>query len=92
MGVLVAELIGRTVRQAAWSLYELGKSEPPLDVIVAAAKLSGLDASYLAFGGESDAPLVNRATLDALPPMRVVRETREEPPTIPQVRRRKKNR
>jgi transcriptional regulator with XRE-family HTH domain len=50
MAELVGKEIGRDLWQAQWSKYELDESEPPLDVIRAASKLSGLDPSYIAFG------------------------------------------
>lgn len=56
MAELVGKEIGGDLWQAQWSAYELDKSEPPLAVIRAAAKLSGLDESYLAFGGGERAP------------------------------------
>jgi transcriptional regulator with XRE-family HTH domain len=56
MAEMVAEIIDRPLAQAQWSSYELGKAEPPLDVIRAAAKLSGLDEAYVAFGPKPEHP------------------------------------
>lgn len=49
MADLVAALLGRPLNQTQWSRYEQG-AEPPLDVIQAAAQLSGLTPAYIAFG------------------------------------------
>src|SRR6185312_1200256 len=50
MAALVSKAVGRTIHQTQWGKYEAGTSEPPIDVIAAAAKLSGLPNAYLAFG------------------------------------------
>src|SRR5690242_11223417 len=56
MGDLVSALVGRTIHDTQWQRYETGESEPPLDVIRATAKISGLSESYIAFGTELPAP------------------------------------
>lgn len=54
MGELVGQIVGRRVHQATWSEYENGKSEPPLDVFRAAARLSKLSFLYLTLGQEEE--------------------------------------
>lgn len=54
MAELVAAEMGTPLHQAQWSNYESGKSEPPLAIIRAAAKLSGLALAYIAFPEETD--------------------------------------
>jgi transcriptional regulator with XRE-family HTH domain len=52
----MAELIGqelkRTFHPTQWRRYE-GGAEPPLEIIRAVARLSGLSPAYIAFGEES---------------------------------------
>lgn len=63
MAEAIAGALGRALSQSAWSDYEIGDTDPPYDVLAAAAKLSGLTREYLAWGpppvadgreGESD--------------------------------------
>lgn len=56
MAGLVSKVLGRPLHQAQWSDYERGESEPPLDVIQAAAKVSELPPEYIAFGTKTVAP------------------------------------
>lgn len=56
MAELVSKEIHRPLWQAQWSSYERGEAPPPLDVIASAAKLSGLDPGYLAFGPKAPEP------------------------------------
>lgn len=53
MAELVSDASGRTVHQTQWGRYEAGESEPPLSVIRATAKVSGLSEVYIAFGYEA---------------------------------------
>jgi hypothetical protein len=69
MATLVSGLVGREIHQTQWSLYELGKSEPPLDVIRAIADVSGLMPEYIAFGVTRANALVNRATGESNEPV-----------------------
>lgn len=62
MAELVSKTTGSPLWQAQWSFYELGKAEPPLAVIQAAAELSGLEASYLAFGAAPHAAVEAKPT------------------------------
>jgi hypothetical protein len=55
MAELVGEELGRVMHPTQWRRYEAG-TEPPLDVIQAAARCSGLTASYIAFGAEGGPP------------------------------------
>lgn len=50
MARLVSAALRRSLKQSAWSDYELGVVEPPLDVIRATARLSGLTPEYITFG------------------------------------------
>jgi transcriptional regulator with XRE-family HTH domain len=54
MAELVSEQLGRIIHQTQWSNYELAVSEPPFDVVAAAAQLSGLTEAYIAFGVSAD--------------------------------------
>lgn len=74
MGALVGKLVNREIHQGQWSLYENGKSEPPLDIIRATAQVSGLAPEYLAFGVGATNALVNRATGDSRPTYKRVAE------------------
>ena len=49
MADLLTPLVGRQIHQPQVSSWE-AESEPPLDVIAAYAKLSGLERDYLAWG------------------------------------------
>jgi transcriptional regulator with XRE-family HTH domain len=51
--VTQAELAERAgVSTAAWSTWEAGRSEPPLDTIGKVAKVLGVDPGWLAFGNQ----------------------------------------
>jgi hypothetical protein len=52
MAQLVSNVLGRVVHQTQWGRYETGDSEPPLDVIRATARVSGLAEAYIAAFGE----------------------------------------
>lgn len=56
MAQLVSTLTTRVVHQTQWGRYETGESEPPLEVIIATAKVSGLSEVYIAFGTTSPEP------------------------------------
>lgn len=47
---------GRTFAQSQLTEYHKGKVMPPLDVVLAYARATGVDPGWLAFGGESEAP------------------------------------
>lgn len=66
MADLVSAEIEWSIGQTQWGRYELGESEPPLDVIRAAAKVSELSPEYIAFGvvGGPDPALDRRLTDD----------------------------
>jgi transcriptional regulator with XRE-family HTH domain len=49
MAELVGKELGKPMHQTQWRRYETDR-EPPLEVIVAAAKVSGLSEAYIAFG------------------------------------------
>lgn len=49
MAELVGKELGRVMHATQWRRYE-GGTEPPLDVIRAVARVSGLSEGYLAFG------------------------------------------
>lgn len=49
MAELVGEALGKTFHATQWRRYEGGR-EPPLDVIRAVARVSGLSEAYIAFG------------------------------------------
>ncbi|HEX6464271.1 MAG TPA: hypothetical protein VFZ98_07460 [Vicinamibacterales bacterium] len=56
MADLVSAELGRALHKTQWRRYESGEREPPLDVIRAVARVSGLSESYIAFGsGTTDA-------------------------------------
>jgi transcriptional regulator with XRE-family HTH domain len=50
MAVLVGKELGRPFHATQWRRYETGKSQPALEVILAAAHISGLPECELAFG------------------------------------------
>ena len=52
MAELVGKELGRVMHATQWRRYEAG-TEPPLDVIRATARVSGLSESYIAFGKET---------------------------------------
>lgn len=52
MSELVGQALGRVLHPTQWRRYE-GGTEPPLDVIRAAARVSGLAEAYIAFGDET---------------------------------------
>ena len=54
MAELVGALLGRKVQQSAWSDYENGKAEPPIDVFKAVARLSKLSFLYLTLGRDQE--------------------------------------
>lgn len=79
MAEAVSKLIGRKLTQSGWSDYESATTEPPLDVITAAAKLSGLSESYLAFGEirsyqQPNSPVGESSHVAEPPRLRMVRE------------------
>lgn len=49
MAELVGTELGKTMHPTQWRRYEAG-TEPPLDVIRAVARVSGLSEAYIAFG------------------------------------------
>lgn len=56
--MILGAVLGRKFHPTQWRRYESGESEPPLEVIRAVAKVSGLTEAYIAFG---PAATVNRA-------------------------------
>lgn len=56
MAELVSAELGRVLHPTQWRRYETDR-EPPLDVISAAARVSGLSEAYIAFGaGDVEVP------------------------------------
>lgn len=55
MAAMVGKEAARSIHQTQWARYENGDSEPPLDVIRATARVSGLPESYIAFGNSPTA-------------------------------------
>lgn len=51
MAELVSRELGRVLHPTQWRRYETDR-EPPLDVIVATARVSGVTEHYIAFGGD----------------------------------------
>jgi hypothetical protein len=66
MATLVADALGRVLHPTQWRRYESGEREPPLDVITAVARVSGLSEAYIAFGAAPPALKIIRN--DAPPP------------------------
>jgi hypothetical protein len=52
MAELVSAHLKQPIAQTQWSRYEKGESEPPLAVLEATARVSGLARGWLAFGDE----------------------------------------
>jgi len=50
MADLVGAELKRVLHPTQWRRYETGEREPPLDVIRATARVSGLTEAYIAFG------------------------------------------
>jgi hypothetical protein len=50
MAELLGQALKRSFHETQWRRYESGESEPPLEVIRAAAAISGLSPAYIAFG------------------------------------------
>lgn len=50
MAVLIGKELGRPFHATQWRRYETGKSQPALEVILAAAHISGMPECELAFG------------------------------------------
>lgn len=62
MAELVSKHLGRVLHTTQWRRYETDR-EPPLDVITAAASVSGMLEGYIAFGtGERLSPTGARTT------------------------------
>lgn len=57
MAELVSAELGRTLHPTQWRRYESGGRQAPLEVIAAAAAVSGLDPAYIAFGGQRPTPI-----------------------------------
>ena len=54
---LMGAVLGRVMHPTQYRRYEAGESDPPYEVVVAAAQLSGLTAAYIAFGSEPLPPI-----------------------------------
>lgn len=64
----MAELVGaamkRVMHPTQWRRFESGDSEPSLEIIRAAARVSELSPAYIAFGAEDDLAVGARKLTD----------------------------
>lgn len=76
MGELVGKEVGRKLDEKQWRRYESGESEPPLDVIAAAARVSELPPEYIAFN-KKPSVMIDEDSLIDIPDDAVERAERQ---------------
>jgi hypothetical protein len=79
MAGLIAQELGRPLHLTQWRRYENGESEPPLDVIRATARVSGLAEAYIAAFGENAPAESTPAPVSADPVAQAIAATANAP-------------